>query len=74
MAAGVKFGPDPRAHCPGTSWGWDEALGKFLNAWPWACCPGTSWGWDKPWEMRESVTPGSLPGDVARLHLLGCAF
>ena len=76
MAAGAKFGLDPRAHCPGTSWGSDEAPGEemFLNAWPRACCPGTSWGWDKPWEMRESVTPGSLPGDAVRFHLLGCAF
>ena len=22
----------------------------------------------------ESVTPGLFPGDVVRLHLLGCAF
>ena len=36
--------------------------------------PGDAWGWDKPWKMQESVTLGSLPGDVVRLHLLGCAF
>ena len=73
MVARVECGLDPRAHCPGTSWGWDEALGNFECV-ALGLLPGDVMGLGQALGDAESVTPGLLPGDVVGLHLLGCAF
>ena len=36
--------------------------------------PGDVMGLGQALGDAESVTPGLLPGNVAELHLLGCAF